>query len=74
MYFVDLDLARGSLQALKLVPLQIKNFRLTIPAPADIEWMRGTLERECRPFGTRVTPAPDGQLEVAAQPSGNAPR
>ena len=74
MYFVDLDPSHGSLQALKLVPLQIKNFRLSTPSPADIEWIRATLERECRPFGTRVALASDGRLEVVARPSGNASR
>ena len=37
MYFADLDPTNGSLHALKLVPLQIKNFRLSIPSWRDIE-------------------------------------
>jgi poly-gamma-glutamate synthesis protein (capsule biosynthesis protein) len=40
MYLVDLDPASGSLRALKLVPLQIKNFRLSTPSQGDIEWTR----------------------------------
>jgi poly-gamma-glutamate synthesis protein (capsule biosynthesis protein) len=71
MYFVDLDPTVGSLQALKLVPLQIKNFRLSIPSQRDIEWIQQTLERECRRFGTKVLLEPEGQLVVAAQPSGD---
>jgi poly-gamma-glutamate synthesis protein (capsule biosynthesis protein) len=54
MYFADLDPASGSLHALKLVPLQIKNFRLSNPSWRDIEWIRQTLDGECQPFGTRV--------------------
>ena len=54
MYFADLDPTSGSLLTLKLVPLQIKNFRLSIPSRRDIEWMRQTLDGECQPFGTRV--------------------
>ena len=68
MYFIDLDPTRGSLQALKLVPLQIKNFRLSIPSQRDIEWIQGTLDRECRRFGTKVVLEPEGQLMVASRP------
>lgn len=71
MYFVDLDPTGGSLQALKLVPLQIESFHLSIPSRRDVEWIQGTLDRECRPFGTRDTREPEGQLVVAGQPSGD---
>jgi poly-gamma-glutamate capsule biosynthesis protein CapA/YwtB (metallophosphatase superfamily) len=71
MYFVDLDPTGGSLQALKLVPLQIKNFRLSIPSQRDIEWIQQTLARECRQFGTKVLLEPEGQLVVAGQPPGD---
>ena len=68
MYLVDLDPTTGCLQALKLVPLQIKNFRVSIPSQRDIEWIQGTLDRECRPFRTRVTREGEGQLVVVGQP------
>jgi poly-gamma-glutamate synthesis protein (capsule biosynthesis protein) len=68
MYFVDLDPTGGSLQALKLVPSQIKNFRLSSPSQRDIEWIQKTLDRECRRFGTKVLLEPERQLMVASQP------
>ena len=71
MYFVDLDPNGGSLQALKLVPLQIKNFRLSIPSQCDIEWIQQTLGRACRQFGTRVALGPARQLEIITQPTGD---
>ena len=71
MYFIDLDPTGGSLQALKLVPLQIKNFRLSIPMQRDIRWIQLTLDRECRRFGTKVLLEPDGQLVVTSQPPGD---
>jgi poly-gamma-glutamate synthesis protein (capsule biosynthesis protein) len=74
MYFVDMDPTRGHLQALKLLPLQIRNFRLSIPSQRDIEWMQGTLDRESRRFGTGVMLASGGQLEVAARQAGGEPR
>ncbi|MEZ2146836.1 CapA family protein [Bradyrhizobium sp. DN5] len=67
MYFADLDPTSGSLHALKLVPMQIKNFRLSIPSRRDIEWIRQTLDRECRPFGTRVIFESEQQLACVAQ-------
>jgi poly-gamma-glutamate synthesis protein (capsule biosynthesis protein) len=65
MYFADLDPTSGCLHALKLVPLQIKNFRLSIPPWRDIEWIQQILDRECQKFGTRVTFDAERQLVVA---------
>jgi poly-gamma-glutamate synthesis protein (capsule biosynthesis protein) len=64
MYFADLDPTSGSLHALKLVPLQIKNFRLSIPLGRDIEWIQRTLDGECKRFGTRVIFDSERQLVV----------
>ena len=65
MYFADLDPTSGSLHALKLVPLQIKNFRLSIPSWRDIEWIQQTLDGECQQFGTRVVLDSERQLVVS---------
>ena len=64
MYFVDLDPASGSLHALKLIPLQIKNFRLSSPSWRDIEWIQQTLDGRCQQFGTRVILDSERQLVV----------
>jgi poly-gamma-glutamate synthesis protein (capsule biosynthesis protein) len=66
MYFADFDPNSGNLDALELVPLQIKNFRLSIPSRRDTEWVRQTLDRECQRFGTRVTFGADQKLRVTA--------
>jgi poly-gamma-glutamate synthesis protein (capsule biosynthesis protein) len=65
MYFADLDPASGSLQALKLAPLQIKNFRLCNPSWRDVEWIQQTLDRECQQFATRVILDSERQLVVS---------
>ncbi|HXW40400.1 MAG TPA: CapA family protein [Xanthobacteraceae bacterium] len=70
MYFADIDQA-GALVALDLVPLQIRNFRLTRPATDDVGWLQQTLNRECRQFGVRVALRPDGRLTLS--PSASAP-
>jgi poly-gamma-glutamate capsule biosynthesis protein CapA/YwtB (metallophosphatase superfamily) len=64
MYFADLDPTIGSFHALRLVPLQIKNFRLSIPSWRDIEWIQQTLDEECQQFGTRVIFDSERQLVV----------
>jgi poly-gamma-glutamate capsule biosynthesis protein CapA/YwtB (metallophosphatase superfamily) len=67
MYFADLDPTSGNLYALKLVPLQIKNFRLSIPSRRDIEWIRQTLDEGCQQFGTRVIFDSERQLAFIGQ-------
>jgi hypothetical protein len=77
MYFADLDPASGSLHALRLVPLQIKNFRLSNPSWRDIEWIQQTLDGECQQFGTRSFSIPNGSLLLSGLgqgPSGRAIR
>jgi poly-gamma-glutamate capsule biosynthesis protein CapA/YwtB (metallophosphatase superfamily) len=66
MYFADLEPTSGTLHALKLVALQIKNFRLSRPSRQDVEWVQQTLDRESRRFGTRVTFDADQNLVVEA--------
>ena len=70
MYFADLDPTSGSLHALKLVPLQIKNFRLSIPSWRDIEWIQQTLDGRCQQFGTRVIFDSERQLVVIGPRAG----
>ena len=70
MYFADLDPTNGSLHALKLVPLQIKNFRLSIPSWRDIEWIQQTLDGRCQQFGTRGILDSERQLVVIGPSAG----
>lgn len=46
MYFADLEPTGGSLRALNLVPVQIRNFRLSCPSRQDMEWVQRTLDRQ----------------------------
>ena len=64
MYFADLEPTSGTLHALELVALQIKNFRLFRPSRHDVEWVQQTLDRESRRFGTRITFDADQNLVV----------
>lgn len=55
MYFPILDVQSGALIELEMVPLLIRHFRLQYPADQDVRWLVGTVDRECRRFGARLT-------------------
>jgi poly-gamma-glutamate synthesis protein (capsule biosynthesis protein) len=54
MYFATMDPTSGRLVNLEMTPLQIRQFRLNYPMDTDVEWLRGRLDRECRPFGHNI--------------------
>ena len=54
MYFATVDPATGKLLELQMTPTQIKNFSLKRVSRADLLWLRDTLNREGKKFGTRV--------------------
>jgi poly-gamma-glutamate capsule biosynthesis protein CapA/YwtB (metallophosphatase superfamily) len=62
MYFVSMEPSMGSLISMRMTPLQIKNFRLNRVSRADAEWLRDTLNRECKKYGTRVELKADNTL------------
>jgi poly-gamma-glutamate synthesis protein (capsule biosynthesis protein) len=65
-YFPTLDPATGRLVSLIVSPFQLRRFRLERPKPADVDWLRGTLDRHSRPFGARVELGSGGNLSVRA--------
>lgn len=64
MYFATLEPDTGELEGLRLTPMQIRNFKANRPSPADARWLRDTLHRVSRPFGSRVELAADGALTL----------
>jgi poly-gamma-glutamate synthesis protein (capsule biosynthesis protein) len=66
MYFVDVEPTSGDLIALEMTPLQIRRFRLTRPSSLDTEWLRRTLDRECRKLGgATIELGASGRLALA---------
>jgi poly-gamma-glutamate synthesis protein (capsule biosynthesis protein) len=63
MYFPTLDVKSGDLVELAMVPLLVRQFRLSRPGASDAEWLCDTLDRECRQFGAHVE-ARDGYLAL----------
>lgn len=64
MYLPGVDPANGRLVELKMTPLQVRNFRLNRPTHKDADWLRNVLDRECRPFGVRVSAAEEGRFSI----------
>jgi poly-gamma-glutamate capsule biosynthesis protein CapA/YwtB (metallophosphatase superfamily) len=54
MYLATIDCSTGHLVRLGMMPLRIRNFRLQHPVGSDRDWLRGTLDRQCRRFGSHI--------------------
>jgi poly-gamma-glutamate synthesis protein (capsule biosynthesis protein) len=64
MYLVEVDSAQGRLVEARLVPMQVRRFRLNHAAPADVHWLCDLLNRQGARFGTRVESQEDRDLVV----------
>ena len=64
MYFPTINPATGKLVQLEMIPLQIKRFQLHRASSRDATWIRYTLAREGREFGTTVTLTDSNTLRV----------
>jgi poly-gamma-glutamate capsule biosynthesis protein CapA/YwtB (metallophosphatase superfamily) len=71
MYFADFAPV-GTLAALEMVPLQIRNFRLVRPWKDDIRWMHQVLQREYGKFGAGVALCPQGRFTLSWKAAGEA--
>lgn len=63
-YLVTFAAASGELQALTMVPFQLRKFRLQYTNQRDAEWLAGVLSRAGRPLGTSVTAHVDNTLSL----------
>jgi poly-gamma-glutamate synthesis protein (capsule biosynthesis protein) len=64
LYLVALEPGTGQLEHLTMVPMQARQLRLNYASSDDSEWMRATLDRISRRFGSRVDRDPDGMLTL----------
>ncbi len=62
LYLARVDPQTGLLLELRMIPLQIKGFRLKRASPSDAAWLGETLNRYGERFGTRVELQPDLSL------------
>jgi poly-gamma-glutamate capsule biosynthesis protein CapA/YwtB (metallophosphatase superfamily) len=54
MYFADVDPWARQLLALRMIPTQVRRFRVKRASGADFNWLEDLLNREGKQFGTRV--------------------
>ena len=54
MYFLFLDTLTGKLTDLRMMPTQMKRFRMNQAVREDAIWLRDTLNREGERFGTQA--------------------
>ncbi|MFC9926547.1 CapA family protein [Streptomyces sp. NPDC127190] len=64
LYLVSVAADTGRLAGLRMVPLRARRMRLEHAPPEDTAWLRATLDRHSRAYGTRVEDGPDGTLTV----------
>lgn len=69
-YLPRLDAASGRLLSLRMVPMQIRRFRLNRPSQADTEWLHQVLARESGKLGTTVALQPDGSFVIEPEAQG----
>jgi poly-gamma-glutamate synthesis protein (capsule biosynthesis protein) len=64
MYFASIAPVSGKLIQLQMIPMQIKQFRLNRASASDIVWLKDTLNREGKSFGTRIQLTEDNVLTL----------
>jgi poly-gamma-glutamate synthesis protein (capsule biosynthesis protein) len=64
MYLPRLNAASGELEALTLVPFQMRRLQLRHASLADAEWLQTVLNRESRQFKTRFALVDDTELHA----------
>ncbi|MEU9240983.1 CapA family protein [Streptomyces sp. NPDC048385] len=70
LYLVSVEAGSGRLVDVRMVPLQARRMRLERVSPEDAAWLRATLDRHSREFGTRLDGSSDGTLTLRSLRAG----
>ena len=62
MYFIELDSATGELISLRMVPMQMRQFRLERALDSDCKWLCNLLNKLCTKFRTGARLQNDNSL------------
>lgn len=65
IYFADIDPTNGELFGLRMVPTQIRRFRLNHALAADSRWLEDLLNREGKRFNTQVRRNSDNSFTLS---------
>ena len=64
LYFASVRAGSGTLEALRMVPMQARKMRLHRAGAADSRWLGTVLDQVSRPYGSRIVPGPGGMLTL----------
>lgn len=64
MYLVQVDSQQGRMVGVKLVPLQMRHFRLNRASARDARWLRDLLNWLGKPYGTEVKLVEDNRMNL----------
>ncbi|HME22574.1 MAG TPA: CapA family protein [Acetobacteraceae bacterium] len=64
MYLPCVNVETGCLRCLRMIPMQIRQFRLNRPSPHDAAWLCRTLANESAALGARFDIQEDGSFEI----------
>jgi poly-gamma-glutamate synthesis protein (capsule biosynthesis protein) len=67
LYFPQLDPTSGKLVELHMAPLHARQMRLHRASNSDVRWLRKTLDKVSRRFGSRIDLRSDGLLTAASR-------
>jgi poly-gamma-glutamate capsule biosynthesis protein CapA/YwtB (metallophosphatase superfamily) len=67
IYLVKVDPTQGQLVEVRLVPTQVRRFRLNRASATDVQWLYTLLNRLGAPFATQVQPESDHSLTLRWQ-------
>jgi poly-gamma-glutamate capsule biosynthesis protein CapA/YwtB (metallophosphatase superfamily) len=67
LYFPRLDPTSGELVELRMAPLQARQMRLHRASDSDARWLRKTLDKVSRRFGSRIDLRSDGLLTLGSR-------
>ena len=66
MYFADVNSVTGKLLALRMIPTQIRRFRLNRASAVDSQWLADLLNREGKRFHTSVQTNAENSLTLSS--------
>ena len=65
MYFVCMDPGSGKLISLRMIPTQIRKFKVNLAKRADVKWLLDVLNMECKRFGSRIELQEDNSFQLS---------
>ena len=65
MYFVGMDPGTGKLISMRMIPTQIRKFKVNRANIEDTKWLLDVLNRESKMFGTKIELQEDNSFRLS---------